>query len=86
MRSLRAAATFAFERPRRRLDAVFVVQLAIMQKGSIKNILIKNYMPGHPNAGSYYPPVLVKLLDEIQRIRPMNSFEKKNNLVLNLPT
>ncbi|MEP7076822.1 MAG: hypothetical protein ABI878_13530 [Acidobacteriota bacterium] len=66
-------------------DSVFVVQLAIMQKGSTKQISIKNYMPDHPNAGSYYPPVLVKLLDEIQRIRPMSSFEKKNNLVLNMP-
>jgi hypothetical protein len=66
-------------------DAVFVIEIIISYGQLKKKIVIKNYMPSHPRAASFYPDALVKLLSNIQRIRPLNNFEQKHNLSLELP-
>lgn len=66
-------------------DAVQIVRININYKNKVKSIVIKNYMPEHPEATRFYPSYLVNLLSKLQQIRPLSKYEKENNLILDLP-
>lgn len=66
-------------------DSEFIVEIVMSDKSKSRRVGIRNYMPSHPRAKDYYPASLVELLKEVQRIRPLTKFERKNNLTLELP-
>jgi len=65
-------------------DEVFVIKLEISNEGVSKTIIIKNYMPTHPDASARYPGLLMKFIDELEKLRP-KSVAGDGDFVLKVP-
>jgi hypothetical protein len=52
------------------VDAAMALQIKTEYGGVKKEIEIRNYMPQHERAKSYYPAALIKLIEIVKEVRP----------------
>ncbi len=59
-------------------DAFMKTCISYKADGHSRQILVRNYAPGHSKAKDYYPASLVELLRLAERVRPSNDYERKH--------
>lgn len=61
-------------------DATLTTTIIYTNNGKSKRIVIRNYQHDHPQAESYYPLSLRKLLRRVVELRPTTDYERKYGL------
>lgn len=69
------AASSSYPALEKEIDAVMVTTISYVYGDRKKQIVITNYRPGHPQADTYYPSSLKKLLSRVVELRPKTDDE-----------
>jgi len=57
------------------VDALLIIRIRAVCRGANKEVEVRNYMPQHMRAKSYYPAPLMKLLARVTEWRPVSAEE-----------